>query len=164
MFFPVDAGGAPSFADEFGAKHLGADIFAPKGTAVRAVDAGAVRFGTDPLGGNVANLTAADGTRYYYAHLSTWEGASRSVNAGDVIGYVGNTGNAASTSPHLHFEIHPGGGAAVDPFPILASVAPPGAAKGVARASAATPATAAASGGGLAILLLLWWWSKRRKG
>jgi murein DD-endopeptidase MepM/ murein hydrolase activator NlpD len=163
MLFPVDPEGRPSFADEFGTKHLGTDIFAAAGTPVVAVDAGMVRYGTDPLGGNVANLTALDGTRYYYAHLSSFEGGNRAVGPGDVLGYVGNTGNAASTSPHLHFEAHPGGGDAIDPFPMLAQVAPAGAARGGPRvALPVQSARADAASSGLGFLLLLWWWSKQR--
>lgn len=98
-------------------KHLGNDLFAPTGTPLLAVDNGTVRFATDPLGGNVANLYADDGTRYYYAHLSRYEGVSgRRVRAGDVIGYVGTTGNAQGTPPHTHFEVHPGNGPAINPF------------------------------------------------
>lgn len=101
-------------------KHLGNDLFAPQGTPVVAVDHGTVRFGTDTLGGNVANLTSSfDGNRYYYAHLSAWEGQPRVVEPGEVIGYVGMTGNAQGTVPHLHFEMRPGGGSPVDPAPAL---------------------------------------------
>lgn len=97
-------------------KHLGNDLMAPVGTPLLAVDDGTVRFGTDPLGGNVANLYAQDGTRYYYAHLSAFRGASRAVHAGEVIGYLGTTGNAEGGAPHTHFEVHPQNGPAVNPF------------------------------------------------
>ena len=107
-------------------KHLGNDLLAAMGTPLLAVDNGTIRFGTDPRGGNVANLYAEDGTRYYYAHLSNFEGTSgRQVRAGEVIGYIGMTGNAEGTVPHTHFEVHPvGGGAspgttAINPFPEL---------------------------------------------
>lgn len=125
--FPVIATskGAPSFSDDWGAPrsggrtHQGNDIFADKGTPLLAVDDGNVRFGVDPLGGNIASLVGQDKTRYYYAHLDAFEGANRAVKAGEIVGYLGKTGNAASTPPHLHFEVHPDGGAAVDPFPFL---------------------------------------------
>lgn len=120
--FPVRGGASIpndfSFVDTANLrKHLGNDLLAPMGTALLAVDNGTVRFGTDPLGGNVANLYADDGTRYYYAHLSRHEGISgRRVSAGDVIGYIGMTGNAQGTVPHTHFEVHPANGAAINPF------------------------------------------------
>jgi murein DD-endopeptidase MepM/ murein hydrolase activator NlpD len=124
--FPV--AGNTSFADEFGGRggaHQGVDIFAPEGTPVRAVDDGRVEHATDPKGGTVAMLHSTDGTRYYYAHLSRYEGIAGKVRAGDVIAYVGNTGNAAATKPHVHFEMHPGEGPAVDPYPALkATLAP----------------------------------------
>lgn len=128
--FPV--GGHPNFGPTFGAPrpgnrgHQGVDIFAPEGTPVYAVTAGYVRHASNNLGGTVANLTGLDGTWYYYAHLSGYEGEERQVQSGEVIGYVGHTGNAAQTPPHLHFEIHPDGGAAIDPFPALREAAPDG--------------------------------------
>lgn len=120
--FPV-AGGA-SYQDDWGFPraghaHEGNDLFAPEGTPVLAVDDGRLTFGTDPIGGSIAVVRATDGVMYYYAHLSRFEGAARSARAGEVIGYVGRTGNAASTAPHVHFEMRPGGGARIDPFPHL---------------------------------------------
>jgi murein DD-endopeptidase MepM/ murein hydrolase activator NlpD len=122
--------GSPSYSDTWGAPrsggrtHKGTDILADEGTPVVAVDDGAVKFGTDPLGGNVATLNAPDRTRYYYAHLNGFEGKARAVKAGDVIGYVGMTGNAAQTGiNHLHFEVHPDGGDAVNPYPLLQEAA-----------------------------------------
>lgn len=102
--------------------HYGVDLGAPSGRAVVACVSGSVRFGTDQKGGNVAIVTAADGVAFYYAHLSASEGGPRSVNAGDVIGYVGNTGNASTTVPHLHFEVWPMGSytpTPPDPTPFL---------------------------------------------
>jgi hypothetical protein len=130
-FFPVLPDGAPHFGDDFNAvkvgalrSHHGIDIFANLGTGILAVDAGSVRFTDDPIGGHVFYLTATDGTTYYGAHLVAFEGASRTVAAGEIIGYVGDTGNAQGTSPHLHFEEHPPGGGVVDPFPELKALAP----------------------------------------
>lgn len=132
--FPV--AGPHSFADTFGAPrmfgtpyahlHQGNDIFAAQGTPLVACERGVlIRVGTDTLGGTKLWLVGASGTRYYYAHLSGYapevtEGLV--VNAGQVVGFVGNTGNALTTPAHLHFEIHPNGGAAVDPYPILKAV------------------------------------------
>jgi murein DD-endopeptidase MepM/ murein hydrolase activator NlpD len=70
------------------------------------------------LGGNQVKLLADDGTYYYYTHLDRF-GAGGRVSAGTVVGYVGNTGNAAGGPTHIHFEVHPGGGAAVNPFPLV---------------------------------------------
>lgn len=129
--FPVASEGGPHYTDDFGyvkpgatRGHQGNDIFASAGTAVLAPDAGAVKLTTDPIGGQVFYLTGSDGVVYYGAHLSAYEGSDRAVAAGDVIGYVGTTGNASGTSPHLHFEVHPGGGGAVDPFPLLQPLTP----------------------------------------
>lgn len=132
--FPV---GAPfNFASTFGAprmtgtkyehSHQGNDIFAAAGTPLYATSRGVIaRKAVAVLGGNKLWLVAADGTQYYYAHLAAYaEGIEDGavVEAGQVIGYVGDTGNARGTPPHLHFEIHPGGGAAIDPYPILDAV------------------------------------------
>ena len=94
-------------------------MMSPFGTPLVAVVAGFAQFKTNTLGGNAIGLKGADGNYYYYAHLSSWEGSSRDVSAGEVIGYVGHTGD--TSVDHLHFEIHPGGGAAVDPYNTLAA-------------------------------------------
>ena len=112
--------GAVAFSDTWGAprsggrRHEGVDMMAGSGTTLVAVVSGSVNFKQTPLGGNSVWLTGNDGTRYYYAHLNAFEGSSRSVSQGEVIGYVGMTGNAPV--PHLHFEVHPGGGVAVPPY------------------------------------------------
>lgn len=152
--FPVDTRARPQFADAFGA-HRGTDIFAPVGSALLAVDDGTARTDTDPKGGNVVYLKGDDGTVYYYAHLSSYTGQfPRRVAAGDELGAVGTSGNAQGKTPHVHFEVHPAGGDAVDPFPLLVAIA---------RPQAADPQQAEAAGGlGLfaAVLLLL---SRRRR-
>jgi murein DD-endopeptidase MepM/ murein hydrolase activator NlpD len=115
--------GPSAFGDTFGAprpggrKHEGVDMMSPYGTPLVAVVSGFANMRTTNLGGNSISLAGDDGNRYFYAHLSSWEGSSRSVAAGEVIGYVGHTGD--TTANHLHFEIHPGGGAAVDPYPTV---------------------------------------------
>lgn len=98
--------------------HQGNDIFAPRGTPVRAPYDGVVRFATEDAGGNVAYLTVPDGTYYYMAHLDSFSkkfSSGAAVKLGDVVGYTGDTGNASGGATHVHFEIHPRGGAAIDP-------------------------------------------------
>lgn len=102
--------------------HEGTDIFANRGTPVRAPFAGVVRYEEGGLGGKGAYVTTPDGTYYYMAHLDRFSTKIRSgstVKQGDVVGYVGDSGNAVGGSPHVHFEIHPRGGGAVNPKPIL---------------------------------------------
>ena len=107
-----------SFVDDFAASrastgwHHGNDIFAPVGAPVLAVTEGTLFLvGWNDVGGLRAWLRDRQGNEYYYAHLSAFsplafEGSQ--VRAGDVIGFVGATGDAVGTPPHLHFEIHPG--------------------------------------------------------
>jgi murein DD-endopeptidase MepM/ murein hydrolase activator NlpD len=116
--------GRPRFSDDWhaprvGHLHQGNDLFAAYGTPVVAVEAGTVgRVGYAGIGGLRVWLHGRSGAAYYYAHLSaaTVRPGQR-VARGARLGRVGNTGNAASTPPHLHFEVHPGGGAAVNPYP-----------------------------------------------
>jgi peptidoglycan LD-endopeptidase LytH len=115
--------GPSAFGDTFGAPrpggriHEGVDMMSPFGTPLVAVVSGFANMHATTLGGNSISLAGDDGNGYFYAHLSSWEGSSRQVAAGEVIGYVGHTGD--TTANHLHFEIHPGGGAAVDPYPTV---------------------------------------------
>ncbi|MDQ3896899.1 MAG: M23 family metallopeptidase, partial [Actinomycetota bacterium] len=98
------------------------DIFAARGTPVRAPFNGVVRFEDGGLGGKGAYVTVPDGTFYYMAHLDSFSpkfANGSAVKQGDVVGFVGDTGNAQGGATHVHFEIHPRGGAAVNPKPIL---------------------------------------------
>ena len=102
--------------------HQGTDIFADRGTPIISPEAGVISFLDGGLGGLGAFVTTADGTYYYFAHLNSYDRAVYSggpVKRGQVIATVGNTGNAENGAPHLHFEIHPGGGGATNPKPIL---------------------------------------------
>jgi murein DD-endopeptidase MepM/ murein hydrolase activator NlpD len=107
--------------------HEGNDIFAEFGSPVVAVADGTIsRVGTLEISGNRLWLTTGKGDAFFYAHLSAFSAAAvdgRHVKAGTVLGFVGNTGDAEPTPPHVHFEVHPGGEeeAAVDPYRILTS-------------------------------------------
>ena len=121
MVCPV--AGASSYSDTYGAprsggrSHEGVDLIAPAGTPLVAVVSGNADFRSTSLGGNSVGLSGDDGNYYFYAHLSAYEGSSRHVAQGEVIGYVGETGNTDIN--HLHFEIHPGGGSSVNPYPYV---------------------------------------------
>lgn len=112
--------GAHSFIDSWGyprsggRRHKGVDIMANTGVPIVAPVSGSVSHRSNRVGGRSFHLNGDDGNYYYGTHLSAY-GNSGQVNAGDLIGYVGDDGNAAGI-PHLHFEIHPGGGAAVNPY------------------------------------------------
>ena len=118
--------GPHAFADTWGAprsggrSHKGVDMMAARGVPLVAVESGYAQFKTTRLGGNSVWVSGSSGTRYFYAHLSAWEGSSRNVSRGEVIGYVGATGNTSAN--HLHFEVHPGGGRAVNPYPYVRAV------------------------------------------
>jgi len=119
--------GAVSFIDSWGharhqGRHVGVDLMAARGTANVAVVSGSVTFRAGGTSGNGAYLSGDDGNLYYYFHLDSYEGAPRQVAQGDVIGYVGNTGDARYTATHTHFEIHPGHGPAVNPYPSVRAV------------------------------------------
>ena len=117
--------GPVSFVDSFGDPrvghtHQGIDMIAPEGTPVVAAHPGSVSQSSSTSGGLQAYVRASGGTYTFYAHLSGYA-ATGSVSAGTVIGYVGSTGNAGNTN-HLHFEYHPGGGAAINPYQMLLAV------------------------------------------
>ena len=99
-----------------GRRHQGVDMLAPTGTPLQAVVSGFVEHRSNRLGGITVSLQGDTGDRYYYAHLVGYEGLPGRVEQGQVIGYIGDTGNATGT-PHLHFEIRPGGGVPVNPYP-----------------------------------------------
>jgi murein DD-endopeptidase MepM/ murein hydrolase activator NlpD len=102
--------------------HEGQDIFAARGTAVlSATDGFIVKIGENSLGGQTVSVIGAGGRVYYYAHLDSYApgiAEGDSVTTRTVLGYVGTTGNAAGTPPHLHFGVYSPGGA-VNPLPLL---------------------------------------------
>jgi murein DD-endopeptidase MepM/ murein hydrolase activator NlpD len=105
-----------------GRHHKGTDMFAAWDEPMYAVADGVVHIGNSGLGGKSIWLTGNNGVAYYYAHLSGWNVSNgQRVGQGQTIGFNGATGNASGGSPHLHFEIHPGGrgSAAVNPYPTL---------------------------------------------
>jgi murein DD-endopeptidase MepM/ murein hydrolase activator NlpD len=125
LAFPVHGRGERDIGSVFGdsrdggaRSHHGIDIFAPRGTPVIAASSGVVtRVGSRGLGGNVVWMSDEDGNRLYYAHLDRWnvtEGAR--VQTGDTLGFVGNTGNARTTPPHLHFGVYHRGQGPANPY------------------------------------------------
>jgi murein DD-endopeptidase MepM/ murein hydrolase activator NlpD len=108
-------------------KHQGQDIFARKGTpVVSATEGVVVRKGNGGLGGITVTVFGPGGRFYYYAHLDRWAEpleVGDPVEPGTVLGYVGNTGNARTTPPHLHFGLYTREGA-IDPLPLLRNELP----------------------------------------
>ncbi|MEX0863373.1 MAG: peptidoglycan DD-metalloendopeptidase family protein [Acidimicrobiia bacterium] len=133
---PVSGGVCPvagpvSFSNTWGAprsggrSHQGVDMIAARGTPAVAIFEGTIyRITTVALGGLSVWLSTANGDRFYYAHLDSYGDISvgKRVAQGFVVGYVGTSGNAPAYLPHLHFEYHPGGGAAVNPYPLVRSI------------------------------------------
>jgi murein DD-endopeptidase MepM/ murein hydrolase activator NlpD len=111
-----------------GRKHEGQDIFAPKGTPVLSATSGYIfNIGENNLGGQTVSVISKGGRIYYYAHLDSY---ARGIKIGDrvttrsVLGYVGTTGNAQGTPPHLHFGVYTSTGA-INPLPMLTDRLPP---------------------------------------
>jgi peptidoglycan LD-endopeptidase LytH len=105
-----------------GRHHQGVDIFAKSGTPVRSTTEGIViRVGQNRLGGNVVWVLGPGRQTHYYAHLRDFAGfeVGDRVVAGEIIGYVGDTGNARGTPHHLHYGVYEFGGTAINPFPLL---------------------------------------------
>ena len=125
MFCPV--GGPTSFVDSWGAPrsghtHQGVDMMGSYGTPLIAIVSGTVTYAAyDGSGGNMIFISGDDGNAYWYMHNQENYVTGGRVTAGQTIGTLGDTGNAAGT-PHLHFEYHPGGGSAVNPYPLVASL------------------------------------------
>ncbi|MDQ3974734.1 MAG: M23 family metallopeptidase, partial [Actinomycetota bacterium] len=119
-----------SYSDTWGAprsggrRHQGTDIFGARGGLVFAITGGVVQFTRS--GGNAGlflSLRGDDGHVYWYMHLQDFvASAGQRVSAGQVIAHNGDTGNARGTSPHIHFEYHPGGGGPVNPYPLVRRV------------------------------------------
>ena len=119
--------GGASFINTWGAPrsggrtHKGVDMFNSRNTPLVAVVDGTVRFSSNSLGGVSTHVYADDGITYYYAHLESHPtniSSGQRVSAGTIVGYLGNSGNARFTSPHVHFEIRPNG-VAVNPYPTV---------------------------------------------
>lgn len=125
---PVEGVAPARLADSWGdaryggRRHQGIDILAPRGTPVRSTTDGILDFqGMRGLGGQVVYVVGPGGYRHYYAHLEDFAAQQVGdwVAQGEVIGYVGNSGNAAVSPTHLHYGIYAPGGGAINPYPLL---------------------------------------------
>lgn len=104
-----------------GRRHEGIDIFAPRNTPIRATTQGVVsKVGDDRLGGKVVVIVGPGGAGHYYAHLEDYADISPNqwIETGDTVGYVGDSGNAKGTPPHVHYGVYING-SAVNPYPLL---------------------------------------------
>lgn len=114
----VDTWGGPRSG---GRKHEGVDIFARRNTPIRSTTPGMVlNVGPNSLGGRTVMVLGPGGQRHYYAHLERYADIGRGdwVKVGTVLGYVGDSGNAKGTPPHLHYGIYTAQGA-INPYPLL---------------------------------------------
>ncbi len=161
----IDTYGAPRMTgSKYQHQHQGVDIFAREGTPLVATKRGIVfSIGVARLGGNRVWLKDTDGTCYYYAHLKAFAAGlyeNKIVESGEILGYVGITGNAVGTPPHLHYEIHPQCGGPTNPTPILNAVengnleayvaaVRPVFGKGVLQGATATPGSTIAGAPGI---------------
>lgn len=121
----TDSWGSPRSG---GRSHEGIDIFAPRHTPVRSPVRGIVfKRGTNRLGGRIVTVTGPRGYHHYHAHLESFgePEAGEWVEAGEVLGTVGDSGNARGTPPHLHYGIYTLTGRAVNPYPLLTASPPP---------------------------------------
>ena len=130
VFPPFILGGRANWIDTWGAPrfgpgpvirtHEGQDVFCEYGAPVLAVEDGVIEYDTDSLGGTIARLHRPNGSYWYYAHLSGTNDkqipSGSKVHPGDVIGFCGNSGNAITTPPHVHFGWYTSSGEAKDPM------------------------------------------------
>lgn len=120
--------GPVSFVDSWhaprpgGRPHEGVDLMAPRGTPNVAAVSGSVTMKSGSVSGNGVYLQGENGDSYYYFHLDAYEGGARRVTQGEVVGYTGNTGDASGGATHTHFEVHPGGGGPVNPYPVVRGI------------------------------------------
>jgi len=133
VYAPFIIGGKAAWTDTWGAPrygpgpivrtHEGQDVFCSYGDPVLATESGTVNYGDGGLGGMVARLFRSDGSYWYFAHLSDFNNeefpSGSTVQAGDIIGYCGNTGNAVSTPSHVHFGFYDSSGSARNPHSTL---------------------------------------------